>query len=174
MTIIFWVSLSVLAYVYLGYPLLVAVLAKLFGREPLKQPGIPTVSLLIPAYNEEAYIASKLRNSLALDYPKSRLEIVVASDGSTDATDATVERYASRGVKLMSMSGNIGKAAMLSRIIPELTGEIVVFSDASSELAPDALRCLVRNFADRRVGCASGTYRLKGARHDLRGRGEGA
>ena len=183
MTTLFWISLGTLVYIYGGYPLLVWLLAKIFGREPIRRAGIPPVSLLIPAYNEEAHIEAKLRNSLALDYPKDRLEIVVASDGSTDRTNAIVERFRSRGVrpstkdfgggvKLLAMRDNIGKSAMLTRTVPLLRGEIVVFSDVTSELEPDALRSLVRNFADSRVGCVCGLYRLKGAK-DLRGEGEG-
>jgi len=172
MTIIFWVSICTLLYVYAGYPILVWVLARLFGREPRRVDGIPSVSLLIPAYNEEAHIEAKLRNSLALDYPKDRLEIVVASDGSTDRTNAMVERFRGRGVTLLAMRDHLGKSAMLGRVVALLRGEIVVFSDTTSELEPDALRMLVRNFADPRVGCVSGLYRLKGVA-DLRGEGEG-
>ena len=172
MSLIFWLSLSTLLYIYVGYPALVWALARLFGREPQRRDSTPTVSLLIPAYNEEAHIELKLRNSVALDYPKDRLEIVVASDGSTDRTNAIVESFRARGVTLLAMRGNLGKSAMLSRTVPLLRGEIVVFSDASSMLEPDALRQLVRNFADPGVGCVSGLYRLKGS-NDLRSEGEG-
>ncbi|MDP3703350.1 MAG: glycosyltransferase family 2 protein [Candidatus Omnitrophota bacterium] len=172
MTTVFWLSLGTLIYIYAGYPVLVWALARLFGRAPIRRPCIPSVSLLIPAYNEEAHIEAKLRNSLALDYPKDRLEIVVASDGSTDRTNTIVEQFRARGVKLLAIRDNIGKSAMLSRTVPLLAGEIVVFSDTTSELEPDALRQLIRNFADPKVGCASGLYRLKGT-NDLRGEGEG-
>jgi len=130
------------------------------------------VSLLIPAYNEEAHIEQKLRNSLALDYPRERLEIVVASDGSTDRTNVIVKQFQGQGIRLLEMRDNIGKSAMLTRTVPLLKGEVVVFSDTSSELEPGALRAVVRNFADPRVGCVSGLYRLKGA-EDLRAQGEG-
>ena len=172
MTTLFWVSFWVLCYVYAGYPLLVWALARVFGRDPMKRDITPSVSLLIPAYNEQAHIEAKLRNSLHLDYPKDRLEIVVASDGSTDRTNAIATRFRPQGVTLLAMRDNIGKSAMLSRTVPFLRGEIVVFSDASSELEPNALRRLVRSFADRQVGCVSGLYRLKGS-SDLRGQGEG-
>ena len=172
MTATFWWSLGVLAYIYTGYPAMVWLLARLFGREPARRDVAPMVSLLIPAYNEEAHIEAKLQNSLALDYPKPRLEIVVASDGSTDRTNATVECFKPQGVVLLAMSHNVGKASLLSRTVPLLRGEIVVFSDASSELEPDALKRLVRSFADPRVGCVSGLYRLRGS-SDLRAHGEG-
>ncbi len=172
MTALFWLSLVMLVYIYAGYPLFVWLLARLFGREPHRRRITPTVSLLIPAYNEEAHIEAKLRNSLALDYPKEKLEIIVASDGSTDRTNTVVKQFRAQGVKLFDMCDHIGKAAMLGRTVPLLRGEIVVFSDTSSELEPLALRTIVRNFADRRVGCVSGLYRLKGS-DDLRAQGEG-
>ena len=171
MTHIFWYSLWTLIYIYIGYPILVWRLARMFGGDPQHEPITPTVSLLIPAYNEEAHIEAKLRNSLALDYPRNRREIVVASDGSTDATDAIAERFRSEGVRLLAMPKNIGKSAMLTRVVPQLTGDLVVFTDASSNLQPEALRRLVRNFADPRVGCVSGLYRFAGE-GDLRGDGE--
>jgi poly-beta-1,6-N-acetyl-D-glucosamine synthase len=169
---LFWISAAVLAYIYVGYPLLVWLLARLFGRDPAKQEIVPSVSLLIPAYNEEAHIEAKLTNSLALDYPADKLEIAVASDGSTDGTNEIARRFEPRGVRLIVMRDNIGKSAMLSRTVPMLKGDIVVFSDASGLLAPDAVRVLVRNFAEPKVGCVSGLYRLVPA-GDVRGQGEG-
>ncbi len=170
MAALFWMSLGTLLYIYLGYPLAVWALARAFGREPDRQDGMPSVSLLIPALNEEAHLGEKLRNSLALAYPADRLEIVVASDGSTDRTNAIAESFAPRGVRLIAMERNLGKSAMLGRVVPQLRGEITVFSDASSELDAQALRVLTQSFADPRVGCVSGLYRLKG---DARGEGEG-
>ena len=169
---VFWASLLVLFYIYVGYPLLAWLLARTFGRDPAKRDILPSVSLLIPAYNEETHIEAKLLNALALDYPKDKLEIVVASDGSTDGTNAIARRFEPQGVRLIVMRDNIGKSAMLSRTVPMLRGDIVVFSDATGMLAPDAVRVLVRNFAEPRVGCASGLYRLAKA-DDLRGEGEG-
>ena len=173
MSSVFWLSLVTLVYVYAGYPALAWVLSHVFGREPARRPITPSVSLYIPAFNEAAHIEAKLHNSLRLDYPREQLEIVVASDGSTDATNAIVESFRDRGVTLIAVRDNIGKAAMLSRTVPLLRGDIVVFSDASSELEPQALRALVANFADPRVGCVSGLYRLKVGAGDVRGQGEG-
>lgn len=172
MTFVFLISLGTLLYIYAGYPLLVWILARLFGREPVQGDVTPTVSLLISAYNEEAHMADKLANSLSVEYPRDRLEIVVASDGSTDGTRRIVERFEGRGVRLLVMPDHIGKAAMLSRTVPLLRGELVVFSDASSALEPEALRTLVRNFADPQVGCVSGLYRVGGS-GDLCSHGEG-
>ena len=129
MTALFWFSLLILLYIYIGYPILVFALARAFGREPIRRSITPSVSLLIPAYNEEAHIEAKLRNSLSLDYPKDKLDIVVASDGSTDRTNAIVNPFRREGVKLIMMRDNIGKSAMLDRTVPLLRGEIIVFSD---------------------------------------------
>ena len=169
---LFWISLGALLYIYVGYPLLVWLLARLFGRE-LKAAAItPRVSLVIPAYNEEVHIEEKLKNSLGLDYPKDHLEIVVASDGSTDRTNAIARQFRTDGVKLCALRDHLGKSAMLNRIVPILKGQIVIFSDVSAHLEPDALRKMIRHFADRKVGCVCGLYRLIGSR-DLRGEGEG-
>ena len=173
MSMVFWVSIATLIYIYAGYPLLVWVLARCFGREPRRGAMLPSVSLLIPAYNEEAHIEQKLRNSLALDYPREKLQITVASDGSTDRTDAIVKRYQSHGVTLLAMRDHLGKSAMLARTVPLLRSDVVVFSDTSSELEPGALRTIVRSFADPRVGCVSGRYRLMPSGGDLRAQGEG-
>jgi cellulose synthase/poly-beta-1,6-N-acetylglucosamine synthase-like glycosyltransferase len=166
------IALATLAYIYVGYPLLVGLLARAFGREPRKAPMTPAVTLLIPAYNEEAHLEERLQNSLQLDYPKERLDIVVASDGSTDRTHAIAAAYAARGVRLIMMPRNIGKSAMLSLVVPTLSSDIVVLSDASTALEPGALRALIANFADPRVGGVCGLYRLQGS-GDVRGAGEG-
>lgn len=164
-------SFGLLVYVYLGYPLLVLVLSRIFGREPRRSPLTPTVTLLIPAFNEQAHIVEKLENSLQLDYPRESFEIIVVDDGSTDMTSALATRYVDRGVRVVSLPENIGKANMLERIVPSLTSEIVAFSDVSSSLDPKALRVLVQSFADPAVGCVCGLYRMRNA-DDLRGQGE--
>lgn len=168
-----WFSLGTLGYIYFGYPILVTLLARFFGREPKKAAITPRVSLLIPAYNEEAHLEERLRKSLLLDYPKESLEIVVASDGSTDRTNAIAASFQDKGIRLIAMPANVGKSPMLTRVIPLLRGEIIVMSDASTELEPSALRNLIQSFADPQVGCVCGLYRLKDAPSDLRSEGEG-
>src|SRR5690242_8910588 len=154
MELAFWIAVSLLLYAYIGYPLLLAVLERLFAKEVRTGEDLPTVSLIIAAYNEEKIIEAKLENSLDLDYPREKLEIVVASE-STDKTDEIVQQFAERGVKLFHFTRR-GKAAMLFSSVPQLLGDIVVFSDANAMYSKDAIRKLVRNFADSRVGCVSG------------------
>ncbi len=162
--LLFWISAGFGFYVYIGYPILLWVLQTIFRSSPDKPPVEPTVSLLVAAYNEAAVIADKIRNSLALDYPVDKLEVVIASDGSTDATAEIVRTFVrdrSDGrVRLLNYETNRGKTAMLNDAVPELRGDLVAFSDASTMLAPDSLRTLVQCFSDPRVGAASGVYRL--------------
>lgn len=161
---LFWLSLATCIYVYAGYPALLVAMAALFRRPVRKAPVEPSVSLVIPAYNEEKVIEAKIHNVLALDYPPEKLEIVVVSDGSTDRTNAIAARYAATGrLRLAAYPANRGKLAALNDAVPGLRGEIVVFSDAASMLRPDALRQLVRCFADPRVGAVSGLYRVHNA-----------
>ncbi len=161
---LFWTSAGLLGYVYLIYPLLLWVLPAFFRTSFQTRSIEPSVSLLIAAYNEAAVIGAKIENALSLDYPARRLEIVVASDGSTDATAQVVRSFAEEkapgGVRLLEFTKNRGKVATLNDALPLLTGEIVAFSDASSMLAPDSLRHLVEYFADPHVGAVSGVYRV--------------
>jgi len=157
---VFWFSLAVPLYAYLGYPLVLLLLRALCRRPVAKQPIAPFVSLLIPAYNEARTIMQKIENSLRLDYPAERLEIVIASDGSTDATAELARRLADgTRVRLLDFPQNRGKMATLNASVPRLSGDIVVFTDATAMLQPDAIRRLVENFADPRVGAVCGRYR---------------
>jgi cellulose synthase/poly-beta-1,6-N-acetylglucosamine synthase-like glycosyltransferase len=161
--IVFWAAAAFVAYTYAGYPLLLWLLTRVWRRPVRRGRYEPSVSLLVAAYNEADVIAEKLQNSLALDYPADRLEIVVASDGSTDGTVDIVRSVmdGSDGrIRLLPFERNRGKVQALNDAVPLLRGEIVAFSDASSLLAPEALRELVANFADRSVGAASGVYEV--------------
>lgn len=153
--------LCLLGYAYAGYPLLAFALARVAARPHRRETIEPTVSLVIVAYNEERDIAAKLENALALDYSGDKLEIVVASDGSADRTDEIVRGFADRGVKLFRADEHPGKAGTTNRVAETLTGDILVFSDATGAYTPGALRALVRNFADPTVGAVTGrvTYR---------------
>ncbi len=155
-TIIFIASIAVIAYAYVGYPAFVFALSRLFSR-PVNLSGItPKVSVIIAAYNEERDIAAKIENTLALDYPSDRLEVIVASDCSADRTDEIVCSYRERGVRLFRQAMRHGKSVAQNKAMKVSTGEILVFSDATTMYEPDALRKIVRSFADHEVGCVAG------------------
>jgi cellulose synthase/poly-beta-1,6-N-acetylglucosamine synthase-like glycosyltransferase len=116
----------------------------------------PPVTVIIPAHNEERWIRRKLENTLALDYPKEEMEIVVASDGSDDATAAIAEEFANRGVRVVAFPTRLGKQEMLNRLVPTASGEIIVATDANTLLEPDSLRKLLRHFSDPEVAGATG------------------
>lgn len=159
---VFWIAAFLVVYPYLVYPLLLAVLRRVVPRPPRKAKIEPTVSLLVAAWNEEDVIAAKIENSLALDYPIDRLQIVIASDGSTDATNSIAERYDDgKRVRLIAFPVNRGKLTAMNDVMPQLSGEIVVFSDAASMLDADSIRALVSNFADPAVGAVSGAYLVR-------------
>jgi len=154
---IFWFNFGLIVYIYFGYPLTIAILAKMTKKAPINRADItPLVSLLIPAYNEEKVIKDKLENSLSLDYPKAKLEIIVISDCSNDKTDEIVGEFRRSGIKLIRQDKRQGKIAALNRAVPEAKGEIIVFTDANSMYKKDAVKKLVRNFNDERVGCVCG------------------
>ena len=160
--IIFWIAAAAPVYAYIGYPLALLGLRLIIRRPVKKAPIQPLLSLLIPARNEARVMELKIRNSLALDYPAHRIEIVIASDGSTDETEAIARRFEvdSYRVRVLAFAKNRGKMAVLNATVPKLRGEIVVFSDASAMLAPDSVRRLVENFADQAVGAVSGLYQV--------------
>ncbi len=155
MLVAFFVCFGLILYAYAGFPLLVVCWA-LVCRRVVRQADItPSVSMIIACYNEEAGIEGKLQNLLELDYPREQLEILIVSDGSTDATEAIVRGYEDRGVRLLCLPRG-GKAQALNAAIVEATGEMLVFSDANSLYASDAIQKLVRNFADEEVGGVAG------------------
>lgn len=170
--IIFWASVAALVYTYAGYPLLVWAVSRLRPLAYKKQNVEPTVSFIIAAYNEERALREKLENTLQLDYPKEKLEIIVASDGSTDATDKIALEFAARGVKLFRQEGRAGKTVTQNGAVNVASGEIIVFSDATTFYKENIVRALVRNFADERIGCVAG--KLIYVSPDDSGVGEGA
>jgi len=149
-----------IGYSYAGYPLLLALLAR-FLPQPSWQPGDwPSVTLIIAAYNEEQTIAPKLDNSLALDYPSDRLQILVAVDSAEDATQDVVAGYSTRGVELDFSPERKGKMAAINRVMPNAKGEIIVFSDSNNQFAEDTLRELVKPFTDPTVGAVTGSKNI--------------
>jgi glycosyltransferase involved in cell wall biosynthesis len=161
---IFWGSVGALAWTHAAYPALAAVAARVRPRAVRKDDVLPTVAVIVAAHDEEPVIERRLENLLALDYPAEKLEIVVASDASTDATDGIVARVAEHEprVRLLRCDRG-GKVAAQNRAVRETTSEVVAFSDANATWEPDALRKLVRNFADEEVAYVCGRLRLEDA-----------
>ncbi len=155
---LFWASLALLVYVYAGYPALLASIAP-FVRRKNPEPGyLPSISFLVAARNEEAGIGKKIEQTLALDYPTDKLEILVLSDGSTDRTDEIVKSFADPRVRLLRMEPRRGKTNAQNRGVREARGEVLVFSDATTVYHPQALRYLAGNYEDPRSGAVSGRY----------------
>jgi len=154
----FWASATTLVFVYVGYPLLLAILAA-FSRRHKPGPGkTPTISVLIAAYNEQASIARKIEQTLALDYPPDKMEILVLSDCSTDSTDEIVNSIMDRRVRLLRMPERKGKTHAQNQGALNAGGDILIFSDATTTYHPQALRYLVCNYENPRVGAVSGRY----------------
>ncbi|MCU0639160.1 MAG: glycosyltransferase family 2 protein [Candidatus Krumholzibacteria bacterium] len=167
METLFAILVFVVIYAYIGYPLLLYLASRLSAGKSRRAPGyeeedLPFVSLLIAARNEEKIIARKIENALELNYPHSRLEIVVVSDGSTDGTDEIVRGYASRGVSLLRVEGNGGKTIARNIAVERCRGKIIVFSDSNAMYDRDAVRKLVLHFSDPLVGVVCGALRLVG------------
>ncbi len=151
------IALFIPVYVYIGYPLLLIVLDKLMKGKKLEIAEItPSVSLIVSCYNEVDVIEQKIRNCLAIDYPRHQLEILFVSDGSDDGTDELIKQYCNERIKLIRQEGRLGKTMGLNLALAEAVGELVVFSDANAMYQDDALKKLVRNFHDASVGYVVG------------------
>jgi cellulose synthase/poly-beta-1,6-N-acetylglucosamine synthase-like glycosyltransferase len=159
--IIFWLSLVIIFYAYFGYPLLLWIISIIRPLKVAKDDFTPDISLIITAYNEEQRIAEKLDNTLAQDYPKEKMEIIVVSDCSTDRTDEIVKSYESQGVCLLRMKERNGKHYGQGHGIRSAKNEIVVLTDATTFLEPDGVRKIIRNFADKSIGCVSCKDKVK-------------
>jgi glycosyltransferase involved in cell wall biosynthesis len=157
--IIFWFSVFGCIYSYLVYP---AILRLAVRRTPNagSAVNVQKVSIIITAHNEETRIEKKLANTLAIDYPRERLEVLVASDASTDSTNEIVIRYRGQGVQLVLAEDRRGKEYAQSLAIAAATGDILVFTDVGTEIPTDAIRRLVENFVDSRVGAVSSEDRF--------------
>lgn len=157
MEIVFWILLFLIVYPYLIYPLAMLVLGLIRPRKVKRGTYLPTVTILIPAYNEVSYIGATIQNKINLGYPQDKLQIFVISDASVDGTDDVVASFADQGVTLLRREGRKGKAAALNAAVHLARGEILVFSDANSLFGPNALHRLVENFADPEVGYVTGS-----------------
>jgi glycosyltransferase involved in cell wall biosynthesis len=163
-TFILWFCLAYLAYIYIGYPLLLYSISLFVHPHHALSPTssanyLPSVSLIITAHNEEEIIVEKIRNSFSLDYPTDKLEILVVSDGSTDSTVTLVKSFSDKGVRVLDIKERVGKTEAQNRAVESAEGEIIVFSDANAMYEKDTVTILVRNFEDSSIGCVCG--RLK-------------
>jgi cellulose synthase/poly-beta-1,6-N-acetylglucosamine synthase-like glycosyltransferase len=159
--LVFWSSLGALAWTHAGYPVALAALARSRRRAVRKVDGAPTVSIIVAAHDEEAVIERRIENLLELDYPPGRVDIVVASDGSTDRTDELVEAISRREPRVgLLRCHRGGKVAAQNHAVGETTGEIIAFSDANASWDRQALRSLVRNFGDADVAYVCGRMEL--------------
>ncbi|MFN3649706.1 MAG: glycosyltransferase family 2 protein [Armatimonadota bacterium] len=164
---IFWSCWGAIFYTYFLFPVLLALLARIRGAAPpapaglLRDEELPRVALVVAAFNERATMAAKIANSLAIDYPSDRLEVLVGSDGSNDGTDEILRRVQDPRVRAFLFDERRGKISVLNDLAARSGADILVMSDANTMIAPDAVRKLVRHFADPRVGCVSGELTLE-------------
>ncbi|MEA1928506.1 MAG: glycosyltransferase family 2 protein [Candidatus Auribacterota bacterium] len=169
--IIFWLSLVGIIYPYFIYPLILRVLVAILGHKPVDYPyATPTLSLMIPAHNEEAIIREKIESSLNLDYPPEKLEIIVISDGSNDRTDEILSGFNDPRLKIIFQREQMGKNRSLNRAMKSAGGEIIVFTDANAFFAPNALRELVCPFANSKIGCVVGKHNYLNTKESLIGK----
>src|SRR5262249_17688050 len=153
---LFWTSVLFLAYTFLGYPALVCLWARLRPRPVSRQRWEPTVTLVVVAHNEAVQIDGRLANLTALDYPRQRLQILVASDGASDGTAERARAWEPEGVEVVAFERRRGKPAVLNDVLRLARGEIVVLADARQRFASNAVRALVAAFGDPGVGAVSG------------------
>jgi len=164
MKVIYFFALVILAYCWVGYPVVLLILGSFINRRFIKADITPSVSIILTVYNEENIIMSRISNLMELDYPKDLLEIIVASDGSDDRTNEMVRNYKEDHIRLFVQDTNKGKSLTQNAAVRLASGEIVIFTDADAVFQPDFVKKVVRNFADTEVGCATGelTYLQEG------------
>jgi cellulose synthase/poly-beta-1,6-N-acetylglucosamine synthase-like glycosyltransferase len=161
MSAVFWLSVLLVIHPYVTYPLTLVLWRRLRRRDVRRAPALPSISVLVPAYNEADAIAATLDALVAQDYPKEQLQVLVVSDCSDDGTDDIVRGYAGRGVELLRQPERGGKALGLNAAVRAARGEIVVFCDANARFAPDALRQFAQDFSDPDVGYVTGQLTLE-------------
>ena len=174
---LFWLNVAAVVYTYAGYPLVLFIVARVRPRRTFDRPelnALPTVTVIITAYNEERDLAAKLDNTLALTYPPDKLDILVASDCSTDRTDDIVREYIARGnahVHLHRQPVRLGKTAAQNAAVELARGDIILFSDATTMYQKNVLRAMLPNFADETVGCVAGKLIYVDASSSIIGKG---
>ncbi len=170
---VFWCCVTAVLSTYVVYPVVLAILTKLYRRPSVAGESTPSVTFVISAYNEAGIIREKLENTLKLDYPREQLDIVVVSDASDDGTDEIVRSFEDRGVRLWRQEPRGGKSRGLSAFVPQANSDITLFSDANSMYEPDAMRLLTRHFADATVGYVVGRQEYKNDEESAVGASEG-
>jgi cellulose synthase/poly-beta-1,6-N-acetylglucosamine synthase-like glycosyltransferase len=170
---LFWISIAAIIYAYIGYPAVVWLLARLRNQRVVKSPITPRVSIVIACHNEAGNIEARIKNLFECDYPEDLLEIIIVSDGSTDLTADIARRYVSDRVRVLAYDKQMGKAAALNVGVGAASGEIILFADARQCFEPNAIKELAANFADPRVGAASGELLLDGSASASVGEGVG-
>lgn len=165
MEIIFWISIFIIVYTYLGYGFILYLMLRIrrffFGKRPqvfYEPDQLPTCALLIAAYNEENFISEKIRNTLALEYPEGKLELIFITDGSTDRTPEILKEYPQ--IKLLHQNERKGKVAAIHRAMEHIKTEIIIFTDANTLLNKDALINISRHYADEKIGAVAGEKRV--------------
>ena len=154
--LLFWVSVGGILYTYFGYPVLIFLLAKMIHKPEAYQSYQPSVTLLIAAYNEEAVIEDKIKNSLTIEYPKELFQVLIVTDGSADKTPEIAKRYMNYGIEILHQPERRGKMAAINRALPNARGEIIIFSDANNYYQSDTIFKLIRPFGNAGVGAATG------------------
>lgn len=171
--LIFDISILMILYAYLGYPVIIWIISKIYSKPVKKETIYPFVSIVISVYNEEKNIERKIKNCIEMDYPKDKLEILIGSDGSNDKTNEIVENIISDVVKFYNFKTRQGKISVLNYLIPKAKGDIILFADSRQIFEKNVLKEIVNNFADQKVGCVSGELILKGSENSNIGEGIG-
>lgn len=165
--VLFWLTFFLCCATYVGYPLAILFWGFVRPFQVRKENKIQRVTVIISAFNEERHIIEKIKNTLALDYPREAMEIIVGSDGSSDKTVELAREFEKDGVKILAFTTNRGKTSVQNDAVAASSGSILVFTDAASFLGADALSNIVHNFADERVGCVAGRLRFVGTDQNL-------
>ncbi len=171
--ILFLITIVLCLSSYAIYPAAIWVTGRWFPLTIRKRPILPKISIVISAYNEEKNIEEKIRNTLELDYPADKTEILIGSDGSSDQTVEISSRFCDERVRVFDFQENRGKTSVQNDLAGRAGGEIFIFTDAASFLPPDAIKKLIRNFADDRVGCVAGRMRFVGTNKNLTAESQG-
>jgi len=162
MKYIFFISICMILHAYFLYPASINIFALLRGRKQKTYDYVPSVTVIITAYNEEKQIRKKIENTLSVSYPPGKLQIIVASDGSTDRTTEYIKSFSEKGVELIDIVNRGGKENAQRESLKRARGEIIVFTDVSTMLDPAGVEQIVSNFADPDIGCASSEDRVIG------------